>query len=81
MTDTSSKNVTLIKMCELHAIDMPRNGEFAERFQNAFPTASYDDAARQWRMAWKKGTYAESNARLEAFFQENGVSFTHVDKC
>jgi hypothetical protein len=32
-------------------------------------------------MVWKKGTYAESNARLEAFFAENGVAISHVDKC
>lgn len=81
MTDADSKNVTLTKMCELHAIKMPRDGELAERFQNAFPAASYDAAAGEWRMVWKKGTYADSNARLENFFHENGVSFTHVDKC
>lgn len=81
MTDVSDKHVTLTKMCELHSIAMPRDGELAEKFQNAFPTAAFDDTAREWRMVWKKGTYAESNARLEAFFQENGVSVGHIDKC
>lgn len=68
MKDSEPLQVTLTKMCELHAIDMPPNGELAEHFQLAFPSASYDDEAGEWRMAWKKGTYAESNARLEAFF-------------
>ena len=81
MTDASEKHVTLTKMCELHAIAMPRDGDLAERFQKAFPAASFDDAASEWRMVWKKGTYAESNARLEAFFGENGVPVSHVDKC
>jgi hypothetical protein len=68
-------------MCELHGIAMPREGELANRFSTTFPTASYDANAGEWRMVWKKGTYADSNARLEAFFSENGVSITHVDKC
>lgn len=76
-----SKPVTLTKMCELHVIDMPQQGTLAERFQTTFPTAGYDESTGQWRMVWKKGTYAESNARLEAFFDENGVAVTHVDKC
>ncbi|MCC6735416.1 MAG: hypothetical protein IT534_04735 [Bauldia sp.] len=76
-----SKPVTLTKMCELHGIAIPPGGEVAERFRAAFPTASYDEKAGEWRMAWKKGTYAESNARLEAFFAENGFDISHVDKC
>lgn len=81
MTNAGAKQVTLTKMCELHSIAMPRDGDLAERFQKAFPTASFDEPASEWRMVWKKGTYAESNARLEAFFRENGVSISHVDKC
>lgn len=77
----STKAVTLTKMCELHGIDMPKDGVLAERFSEAFPTAAYDDGAKEWRMVWKKGTYAESNARLEAFFADNGVDITHIDKC
>lgn len=38
-------HVTLTKMCELHAIDIPRSGELAEHFQLAFPSASYDEEA------------------------------------
>lgn len=78
---TTSKHVTLMKLCELHVIDMPRDGDLAEQFRKTFPTAAYDDEAGEWRMVWKKGTYAESNARLEAFFNEKGVAFSHVDKC
>lgn len=81
MSDVVSKPVVLTKMCELHGIGMPREGELAARFGKAFPTASYDDAAGEWRMVWKKGSYAESNARLVAFFTENGVDVSHVDKC
>lgn len=81
MTDASEKHVTLTKMCELHSIAMPRDGELAERFQKAFPTAAFDESAQEWRMVWKKGTYADSNARLEAFFHDNGASVVHVDKC
>lgn len=81
MSSVVSKPVTLTKMCELHGIDMPREGELAARFQEAFPSAGYDDEAGEWRMVWKKGSYAESNARLEAFFSEQGVEVAHVDKC
>lgn len=81
MDPVTSKPVTLTKMCELHGIDLPSNGDLSERFQKAFPSAQYDKAAGEWRMVWKKGTYAESNARLEAFFAENGISVSHVDKC
>ena len=81
MTATISKPVTLTKMCELHGIDMPRDGALAQSFQEAFPSAGYDVEAGEWRMVWKKGTYADSNARLEAFFAENGVAVSHVDKC
>lgn len=81
MKDAASLNVTLTKMCELHGIAMPRDGALAEQFQQAFPAASYSDEAGEWRMAWKKGTYKDSNSRLESFFSERGVSFTHVDKC
>jgi len=80
MTNSGRKPITLIKMYELHAIEMPRSGELAERFQKAFPTASYDETAGEWRMVWKKGTYAESNARLEVFFRENNVPISHVDE-
>ncbi|MGB3390483.1 MAG: hypothetical protein WBA88_21175 [Pseudaminobacter sp.] len=81
MTATISKSVTLTKMCELHGIGLPREGALAEQFQKAFASAVYDDAAGEWRMVWKKGTYADSNARLEAFFAENGIPVSHVDKC
>jgi hypothetical protein len=81
MTTSVTKTVTLTKMCELHGIAMPRDGALAEQFQKAFPTAGYDEAAGEWRMVWKKGSYAESNARLEAFFGENGVEIEHVNKC
>lgn len=81
MSSTISKPVVLTKMCELHGVDMPREGELATRFKKAFPSAEYNDEAEEWRMVWKKGTYAESNARLEAFFAENGVDVEHVDKC
>jgi hypothetical protein len=81
MTDAGAKQVILTKMCELHSIAMPRDGDLAERFQKVFPTATFDESASEWRMVWKKGTYAESNARLEAFFRENGVPVSHVDKC
>lgn len=77
----SELHVTLTKMCELHAIRMPRKGELTKNFQLAFPTARYDEKAGEWRMVWKKGAYAESNARLETFFSERGVTFSHVDKC
>lgn len=50
MSDVVSKPVVLTKMCELHGIGMPREGELAARFGKAFPTASYDDAAGEWRM-------------------------------
>lgn len=81
MTEAASKPVTLTKMCELHGIGLPRDSALVERFQEVFPTASYDDVAGEWRMVWKKGTYAESNARLEAFFAENGIAVSHVNKC
>lgn len=81
MKDAASTQVTLTKMCELHSIAMPRDGALAEQFQQAFPTAAYSEEAGEWRMVWKKGTYADSNARLEAFFFERGVSVSHVDKC
>ncbi|WP_313350584.1 hypothetical protein [Paracoccus sp. (in: a-proteobacteria)] len=73
--------VTLTKMCLKHGIDMPREGKLAARFQTAFPAAHYDEEAGEWRMEWKKGSFAESNARLEAFFAENGVSISHIDRC
>lgn len=50
MKNAELLHVTLTKMCELHAIDMPRNGELAEHFQLAFPSASYDEDAGEWRM-------------------------------
>ncbi len=81
MTSTTSKSVTLTKMCELHGIALPRDGAVSARFQEAFPAAQYDEAAGEWRMVWKKGSYAESNARLEAFFAENGIAVSHVNKC
>lgn len=33
MTTSTTKTVTLTKMCELHGIAMPRDGALAERFQ------------------------------------------------
>ncbi|WGR59290.1 hypothetical protein E3U26_00355 [Paracoccus ferrooxidans] len=76
-----TRTVTLTKMCLKHGIGIPREGALAARFQAAFPAAHYDDEAGEWRMEWKKGGFAESNARLEAFFAESGVSVAHVDKC
>jgi len=81
MTEVVSKPVVLTKMCELHGIDMPKEGELAERFSRAFPSANYDQNAGEWRMVWKKGAYAESKARLEAFFTDNGVEIRQVDRC
>lgn len=77
----SSDRVMLTKMCELHGIDMPREGKLADTFRTTFPAASYDDEAGEWRMVWKKGSFAESNARLEEFFTSNGVKVEHIDKC
>lgn len=81
MSTTETKSVTLTKMCELHGIALPRDGEIAKRFSEAFPTARFDDDAGEWRMVWKKGGFAESNARLEAFFTENGIAVSQVDRC
>ncbi len=78
---TAPEPVALTKMCELHGIAIPPAGELAERFSKAFPAASYDAEAGEWRMAWKKGSYTESNARLEAFFAENGLDVSHIDRC
>ncbi len=78
MTDPT---VPLTKMCELHGIGLPREGALADRFQAAFPAASFDEQAGEWRMVWKKGSFADSNARLEAFFAENGVATTQIDRC
>ncbi len=75
------QTVTLIKRCLRHGIEMPRQGALAARFQTAFPAASYDSEAGEWQMEWKKGHFAESNDRLEAFFADNGVAVTHVNKC
>lgn len=77
----SSKPVTLTKMCELHGIDIPQSGDLASRFKESFLSAEYSDEAGEWRMVWKKGTYADSNAKLEAFFAEQGVAVSHIDKC
>ncbi|WGR61958.1 hypothetical protein E3U26_14440 (plasmid) [Paracoccus ferrooxidans] len=76
-----TRTVTLTKMCLKHGIGIPREGALAARFQAAFPAAHYDDEAGEWRMEWKKGGFAESNARLEAFLAERGVGVVHVDKC
>lgn len=76
-----ARTVTLTKMCLKHGIAIPRAGALAAGFQATFPTAHYDDEAGEWRMEWKKGGFAESNARLEAFFAESGVAVVHVDKC
>lgn len=81
MTDMTDKPVTLTKMCELHGIGLSREGELADSFRSAFPAASWDEKAGEWRMVWKKGSFAESNARLEAFFAENGVATTPIDRC
>lgn len=81
MSEIEQKTVTLTKMCELHGIDLPAEGDLAARFQRTFPAASYDDEAGEWRLVWKKGSYAESNARLEAFFAENAVPVAHLDRC
>lgn len=81
MNESAAKPVVLTKMCELHGIDMPRNGDLAARFKAAFPSAEYSDEAGEWRMVWKKGTYKDSNAKLEEFFAEQGVSVSRVDKC
>lgn len=75
------QTVTLTKMCEMHGIALPRDGSLVERFAQAFPAASYDEAAGEWRMVWRKGTYAESNACLEEFFRDNAVAVSHVDRC
>lgn len=77
----SDRTIPLTKMCELHGIGLARDGTLADRFQAAFPAASFDERAGEWRMVWKKGSFAESNARLEAFFAENGVPTTQIDKC
>ena len=77
----ANNSVTLTKLCELHAIDLPREGALVDQFREAFPSATFDDEAGEWRMVWKRGTYAESNARLEEFFSANGVAVEHIDKC
>lgn len=81
MSTVMPKTVTLTKLCELHAIDLPHEGALVDRFKHAFPTATYDEETGDWRMVWKRGTYAESNARLEAFFAEQGVDVAHINKC
>lgn len=81
MTSSASDAVVLTKMCELHGIGLPRESALSGRFSEAFPAAGYDEKAGEWRMVWKKGSYAESNARLEAFFAENGIPVSHIDKC
>jgi hypothetical protein len=79
--ETATKPVTLTKMCKLHGIDLPREGSLAQQFQAKFPDASFDAAANEWRLVWEKGHFAESNARLEAFFASQGVGVIHIDRC
>jgi hypothetical protein len=64
MKDAGSPHVALTKMCELHSIAMPRDGDLAEQFRRAFPSADYAEDVGARRMVGKKGTYADSNARI-----------------
>ncbi len=77
----TSDPVQLIKMCEMHGIDLPPEGDLTERFRDAFPAARYDGIASEWRMEWKRGTFKESNAKLEEFFAGESVPVVNVDKC
>lgn len=79
--ETQTREVTLTKRCKIHGIDLPREGSLTERFLSAFPEARFDDEAGEWRIDWEKGHFAESNARIEAFFADQGAEITHVDKC
>ncbi|MBP7002771.1 hypothetical protein [Amaricoccus sp.] len=79
--DTITQPVTLTKRCKIHGIDLPREGARTARFLEAFPEAFYDEEAGEWRIVWEKGHFAESNARIEAFFADNGVSTVQVDRC
>jgi hypothetical protein len=81
MSAATPKTVTLTKRCELHTMDLPRQGALIDSFRQVFPTAFYNDEAGEWHMVWKRGTYAESNARLENFFADHGVEVVHVNKC
>jgi hypothetical protein len=81
MSEVDTKAVVLTKMCKLHGIALPAEGALADTFKQAFPAAAFEPEFGEWRMEWKKGFYAESNARLEAFFAERGVDVSHVDKC
>lgn len=73
--------VQLIKMCEMHGIDLPPEGDLVDHFRAAFPAARYDGVAREWRMEWKRGTFKDSNAKLEEFFAARSVPVVNVDKC
>lgn len=77
----AAKPVTLTKRCKIHGIDLPRDSALTSLFRETYPEASFDDGSNEWRIAWEKGHFAESNARLETFFAANGVSVSHVDKC
>lgn len=79
--DTITRSVTLTKLCKLHGIGLPRSGSFTEIFCKAFPESFFDEENQEWRIVWEKGHYAESNARLEAFFNSHGVNITHIDRC
>ena len=81
MSPVTPKTVILTKRCELPTMDLPREGALIDAFRQVFPTALYNDEAAEWHMVWKRGTYAESNARLESFFSDHGVEVVHVNKC
>ncbi len=53
LPDGSTRWVDVHELIELAKSDL------AERFQKAFPAAAFDESAREWRMVWKKGTYAD----------------------
>lgn len=78
---TLTQSVTLTKRCKIHGIDLPTEGTLTSRFTEAFPEAFYDEEAAEWRIRWEKGHFAESNARIEGFFSDQGVSTVQVDKC
>jgi hypothetical protein len=79
--EAMTRPVTLTKLCKLHGVDLPKTGAFTEVFCKAFPEAFFDEANNEWRITWEKGHFAESNARLAAFFESQGVSIMHVDRC
>lgn len=60
-----------------HAFSIPREGELAGLFRQAFPEGHFDETHQEWRIDWDHKQFPDQGQRIEEFATAHDLEVLH----